>query len=397
MYFMPQISSSDCGFAALKILLSLVKDNEAYLYIHEDERKQFYSYQDIKNLAMSYGVELDGIKFSLKANLKQYNETPFIATIKETDKTFHAVVVTKVGKHYVHFIDPNEGKRKIRLKKFYKIWDGTMLRVKRIWDYPSPKSPINIKNKGVKIQTLVLEIFSSLSLIFGIFFIDRTYHFILPISFFFLFLLLTIFSKILLLKNMQKIDQQVMQNLPKQHFNKKELLTRLEQYKKELFITPISLVGHLLVCLFIVAITIINDVRNFYLVVVPLVLVFINIFFFLPNSKNQEKQLAVEEKEAIMQDNNHDFKKTVKKMHQHSYELGRINLIQRYISLFIMMLTAFLAMYLTVKHVTLAYTIFYFSIEMVLYEHFLSLLTFKKQYISSLKAEMKLINILNEN
>ena len=76
MYYIPQVTKSGCGFTCLKMLLAIVRKDERYLYLSEDESHSSYSYQDLLEIAQRYEVTLTGIKYPDKSDLRHLRISP---------------------------------------------------------------------------------------------------------------------------------------------------------------------------------------------------------------------------------------------------------------------------------------------------------------------------------
>ena len=394
-YFIPQIMETDCGFACLKIMLAIVKKDTKYLYIKQDESKKSFNYQELSNLAASYGMNVCGMATENKNDIRTVVNFPFIASIKEFANTYHAVVVRKVTRHRVKVIDPAKGYRSIPLKKFINMWDGSCMMIEKLYQYPVPETHTELpKSKKPKIS-LFMEVISYLLLGLGIFFIDEKYHFMIPVSLLVGFMITSVTQKVILMRSMHEIDTSIIEMARGKNLNHGKFIKRLSNYKKQLFSIPTSIVSNLLVCLFLMSILIINSVKNTILVSVPLAFAAIDLLVFNPIQEEKAKLIARREKETIWDKDEH-FVDSLKLVQTKSYEIANFFLVKRYCFIFLMVLTAFLTMWFTSTHVTLAYTIFYFSIEMILYEYFSNLLSYKQKKLLYLRAKMKLINIINE-
>ena len=104
-YYIPQISHSDCGFACLKMMIAHLYENQNALYIPQDETKGPYSLKALTDLALSYGITLEGIEIEEKEEIKEAR-FPFIALLQKSEEVFHYVLVTKVKWGSVYYLDP---------------------------------------------------------------------------------------------------------------------------------------------------------------------------------------------------------------------------------------------------------------------------------------------------
>ena len=122
MYYIPQVTKSDCGFACLKMLLATVHKDERYLYLKEDENHGPYSYQELLKYAQHYDVTLVGAKYDDKGDLRNINKFPLILTVQGENQTLHAVFVTKKRGKKLKVFDPAKGVYWEKIEKLIKIF-----------------------------------------------------------------------------------------------------------------------------------------------------------------------------------------------------------------------------------------------------------------------------------
>ena len=172
-YFIPQMDSSDCGFACLKMMIARLYENEKALYIKQDEHHGAYNFLELVDKASNYGITLEGVEIEQKEEIKSI-KWPFIALIKKKNDLFHYVLVTKVKFGTIYYSDPDEGESFCTKKGFFSIWTGTSLIIK---DFKKEDGLIftsdDVCKNNKSFAVALLQIFTSLFLATGIYFIDE--------------------------------------------------------------------------------------------------------------------------------------------------------------------------------------------------------------------------------
>ena len=99
-YFIYQGNDHDCGFAALKMYLATLAKDKSYLYIPKPKKREHYNLDDLAEISLSYGVELEVCGCS-----KDYYESldePALTLIDEN----HVVMIKRVRKKSITLYDP---------------------------------------------------------------------------------------------------------------------------------------------------------------------------------------------------------------------------------------------------------------------------------------------------
>mgnify|MGYP003319725412 CR=1 FL=1 len=115
-YFIFQGNNHDCGFASLKMLLASISHDKSYLYIPKVTKREYFTVDELANIANDYGVELG--QFACDDDYFTKMQCPCITLIDSN----HAVLVKKVTKRNITFYDPYNGRVKLKRENFLKRW-----------------------------------------------------------------------------------------------------------------------------------------------------------------------------------------------------------------------------------------------------------------------------------
>lgn len=396
MYFIPQITTNDCGFTCLKMLLAEVQEDENYLYLKEDESLSYYSYNELIDIARSHGVTLEGFKVHHKKEFKKEGRYPYIVTIGKASHS-HAVIVDKVSFGRVIIYDPAKGRYSMSLKNFIKSWDGTLLLVQDVERLASTQKTPDITVKRKTLLPILLSIASASSLMAGLFFLKESYPSFLPILFLLAYILLELGSKFMTIVSLSSIDDQCLRYNNIMRDNQFSFYERLQQYKKNSLSHPIHILTTLIISIFVIVITIMNNVTNVILVITPLFLALAESFTFKQWKKDKEASIEHEERSIFDHLDDEHYISNVKRIHKRTYNLSIKILIKKYLFFFVMVVASFVSMLLNSTVLALPYVIFNFSIQMVLFEYFNIVFSYEDKKVEFLRSKAKLINTITNN
>ena len=119
--FCYQGNEHDCGFAALKMLFSIISKNQNYLYLQKGSQSEHYSFLDLIEIAATHQVNLAGYELEFKKMKEQ--KLPILVQLAGN----HMVVLKKIRKNYFYVLDPARGKLKIHENDFLKVYSGHCL------------------------------------------------------------------------------------------------------------------------------------------------------------------------------------------------------------------------------------------------------------------------------
>ena len=393
-YFIPQMDSSDCGFACLKMMIARLYENEKALYIKQDEHHGAYNFLELVDKASNYGITLEGVEIEQKEEIKSI-KLPFIALIKKKNDLFHYVLVTKVKFGTIYYSDPDEGESFCTKKGFFSIWTGTSLIIK---DFKKEDGLIftsdDVCKNNKSFAVALLQIFTSLFLATGIYFIDEKTKIFVPLLFLLFALISEIILRIVLIKKMEKFDDDFMTGLNIERRDFYRFYVRLEDYKKKSIINSMNVIFSFIIIIFLSVVVLLNNIYNVFLILIPLLLSIIDIRFVRNSIKSKDELISIEENEIRTLKNIDTFKSQVNKLHLRGYKLAKITLLKKYIYLAILMVVALLT---TVFNETfsLPYVIFYFAIGYMIFEQFENFMLYPHKEKERLRSKAKLYNITN--
>ena len=391
-YFIPQIEQTDCGFACLKMLIAHLYEDERALYIKQDENHGPYNMLQIKEKGEEYGISLQGIEIANKNDIKSM-PFPFIAVLKKKNDVSHYVLVTKAKWGSVYYMDPEEGESSTSYKNFFSLWVGNALIVETFDRKEIEFQGDLVKKNRNSILAIVFQAISALSLCVGIYFIDEKTKICIPLAFLLLAIVSEVILRILLVKKMEQMDDDFVTGLNADRKKLYQVYERYEDYKQKSFSSRINVVFSFLVIIFISFITLLNNIYNAFVVLIPLLLSIIDTKFVNNELKQRDQLIYLDEKEINNMKNIDVFKKQIAKIHGRGYKVARLMLVKRYIY---GGLIAVVALLTTVFNETfsLPYVIFYFAIGYTLFEQYSSFMKYPEAEKELLKSKVRLNNLL---
>ncbi len=391
-YFIPQIDQTDCGFACLKMLIAHLYEDERALFIKQDENHGPYNMSQIKEKGEEYGISLQGVEITDKKSIKEMR-FPFIAVLKKKNDLYHYVLVTKVKWGYVYYSDPREGESSASMKNFFSLWVGNALIVE---DFE--KVEIDFKGDLTKtakksVLTIIFQVLSAIFLGIGIYFIDEETKIYIPLLFLALALISEILLRVLLVRRMEKMDDEFVLGLDADRKKLYQLYERYEDYKKKSISSKMNFVFAFIVIIFITFITLLNNIYNAFVVLLPLFISIIDVKFVEGDLKEKDEVISLEEREIIGMKNIDNFKKQIEKIHLRGYKMARLMLVKKYIYAGLIAIVALLT---TVFNETfsLPYVIFYFAIGYMLLEQYTNFMKYPEMEKELLKSKVRLNNLI---
>ncbi len=394
MLYIPQISTFDCGLTCVKIMLANLYKDERYLYLPIDENKKLVSFADMIFYGKKYGLTLKGMTAVSKDNIESVGKM-MIASFKNHERNFHAVLVYKIFLGKVYFIDPERGNASLSKKDFLNLWDGNLLIIDEL-----KKKTLNYDDDLLKDKSSILpnivSLISSVLLIIGIFFVNTGKNVLLPILFFLLYFLFEFLHKIILYKKLESIDQKVISR----EFDKnegKEIFQRLEKYKKTKLSFSGNLISVLVASVFIMTIAIMGNITNLILLIVPFLICLFDFAIFKPFKDKRMTEIKSKEHLLLQNEGVYNFEDHLTEIHRKSYDLSKIILLKRYLNIFILIGASLLTLSVSSSTFNLANVVFNFFMELVLYDNLTKLTNFQEEKNIFLKAKVSLINLFHQN
>ena len=393
-YYIPQIGNGDCGFAAMKMMVARLYEDENALYIKHDESKTNYSFQELKDEASKYGVNLLGVEINSKEALKEF-KLPFIALLKISADVYHYVLVTKISFKTIYYSDPSEGDCSLSENNFMSIWTGKALIIEDFEKLDITFSNNLPKQDKGHFFTLILQVMSALFLVFGIYFVNEQSNIYIPIIFLALFLITEIILRTFLVKRMERLD---IDYLPSVNLDKKKyhlFYRRYEEYKSGAITSKMNLVFIFISIIFLAVITLLNNIYNAFIILVPLLLAIIDTKYIDGVIKSKMVQIEFEENEINGIKNIDMFKSQMKTIHKRGYQIAKVMLLKKYIYMSIILLTSLLTITFN-ETFSLPFLIFYFFIGYTLFEQYSNFMNYPLKQREFLISKVKLNNVITD-
>ena len=397
MYYIPQVTKSGCGFTCLKMLLAIVRKDERYLYLKEDENHGPYNYQELVNYAQRYNVTLIGVKYEDKGDLRNLKQFPIIASVVKENENPHAVLITKRIGSRLKIQDPNKGTYWIKVEKFIRLWDGTALAINHVEEQPFTSRIIDVKDIKSEILSYVLQSLAAIFIALATFFVKPEESLWLPLLFCALSLVCEVVLRVLLLKRMQRCDKYLRRFIPyvtrKDYF---EYYKRSQEYKQNALTLGLNFVFYILVVLLIATISIINSLTFAILIAIALLAAFIEVFFFVPLKKDLNKQLEEQEFELRKIKEPTEMEMQVKTMEVKSYRYAYISFASKLVfGVFFILASFFVCM---VEHtLALPNIVFYTCVSFLTYQYLVPLFSYDNSMTDMMVAKVRINNLIHQN
>ena len=287
-YFIYQGNDHDCGFAALKMLLANLAKDKSYLYIPKPAKREFYTLEDLNDIAKLYGVELEAN--GCTRDYIDSLESPSLVLLEEN----HMVMIKKKTKNSLIVYDPGRGVIKMRKDEFLRRWRCIVIAV----DHPENIIKMEKKRQYLlppKLDLLsgLVALFSASLLIVAFYLLNAKENFLFSLLFLFLFIMGQMVEKMLLFNQVYRFD---MEFIPK-YFNikencTKESYTKYVDFKKSFFLTNRQLISSLLIAFTITFLLILNDFRNVFALLALVLLKILEIILFSRKEQDTKNYIA---------------------------------------------------------------------------------------------------------
>ena len=397
MYYIPQVTKSDCGFACLKMLLASVHKDERYLYLKEDENHGPYSYSELVNYAQHYDVTLIGTKYEDKGDLRNNSKFPLILTVQRENQAPHAVLLVKKSGNRVKIHDPAKGVYWQKIDQLIKIWDGTALAVNKVLDRPFISRVIDVRDTKGDIVSYLIQLFAAVFIALATVFVKPEGTFVWPLVFCALSLVCEIALRMHLLKRMQRCDKYLRKFLP--YVNRKdyfEYYKRSQEYKTSALTMGLNFVFYLLVVILIITISLINSMTFVVSIGAALLAALINVFFFTPFKKSINKELEEQENELHSVKEEDDMEMKVKNIEVKSYRYAYLEYANRVVvAAFFILASFFISM--VDNTLSLINIVFYTCVSFLIYQYLVPLFSYDYKVSENTINKVRINNLIHQN
>lgn len=394
--YIQQLQENDCSFACLKMILAYYSKNKEFLYLKQNLDRSNFSLWDIIEEAKRYGLDIQGVKIVELTYDQKIEKKPFLALFKTPTGVGHLVFVRKIRRNRLLIYDPQHGKYWMKRRDFLEKWTGVY--VKFIGYVPTKFKSENLtlfKRNGVIVGNIIRSL-SSVFLMVGFYFIDESSFFSLPLLFVVLFVISITISNVFIKRSSAKFDEILATALyTPENKNFSQKYESLLKYKTMVFTSPSVLITNILVPLFFIIVTSINNIYNLGFFVVLLVITFIDYYIFermkIKYSRKIEDLEARLSKENITQ---FEFEENFKKLNRNSDKFSTFLLLRRYIIGFIIFALTFVLMAIS-KQISLNYLIFHYLVYELVYQSLIKVVSYSSSNEEFKLLKAKFVSFLN--
>ena len=357
--FCYQGSEHDCGFAALKMLFSIISKNQNYLYLPKGSHSEPYSLLDLIEIAATHQVNLAGYELEFK----KLPEQRFPCLVEVNGK--HMVVVTKYKKPYFYVSDPARGKLKMRYDELQKIYAGHALLIEseeldRKFKAEKPRlMPISY---GIVHAVVASVLIAMLGLDFYLMNLSENVPFIFMLIMF--LIMVEVFENWYLLKMSDYFDNRY---IPL--FFRKESHQNQDDYKKflgikvSLFQSSKSIVVFASLAIILGVLVSINEPKN--LLVIALIAIYKALEKYLTQKKDDETVKEMSRQETVAFNNKDKAVNQLLSLNKKSNQFGMVITTRNcFFQLILMLLTLF--MMVLSNNMSANYAVFHFGIYFII-------------------------------
>lgn len=346
MYSILQNETSDCGLASVRTLLANAQRSPSFLYLEKKKEKGPYSYLELIEIAEDNGVTLKGFRFSnLEEFKKSKRKNQAIVTLKIKEQS-HALVIDKIRKNKIFCFDPGVGEVVYTKDDFLLKWDKTALIIMNVKKNVKPLKSFSIVKKKELVLASFLEVFSSLFLVVGTFFLSEDEWYVFPIAAFALAFVFDLLFRSFAFKMLTNIDRRMNKNTEICSERFQNYMEKLENYKKSLVEMLLSSSSSFILTIFVIALFIFTDLNNIYLLFLAIGISLLNVLFF--NRKEERYEKKIEKEEQAINELKIVEEKKIQYNHVHSlaYRFGYLKYSQKIFSSFVILLTVVISLLL---------------------------------------------------
>ena len=145
--------------------------------------------------------------------------------------------------------------------------------------------------------------------------------------------------------------------------------------------------------IFIAAVTLLNNIYNAFLILVPLFLSIVDSKFVETSIREKDQVLSIEEREIYAIKNIDLFKEHIEKLHGRGYKISKMMLVNKCINIALIVAVSLLTVALN-KALSLPYLIFYSAIGYMLFEQYNNFLKYPESQKELLRSKVRLYNVI---
>lgn len=311
--------------------------DKRYLLIKQQLKKQA-SLLDFKCMAARFGVNLEGYRIS-DTLVYQAIKPPFV-TLFEVDEANHYIVVLKMRKKRVLILDGTKKMHWIKQSIFLKKALGYVLAITSIDKHKLLEHQYIAIKLPYRFLNTVLYIASVSSLIGGLYFIDTSVRFFVPLLLFALGAILMLFSQAVIKKTLLAFDRLMIDY--HQGIDSYQTLGMFYEFKAGFMKRPFDLLNSIAIIMFITLFLAFDDIHN----LIPLAIIGVATLvmaLFEQVKLTPHVQLLARD-EANLFNHNTSFSETISNINSRSYTLSAKIMTLKVINVFFLATVALLSM-----------------------------------------------------
>lgn len=281
-YFIYQGNDYDCGFASLKNLLANFTKDKSYLYIPKGDKKENFTLSDLFGIAGTYGFNLES--YSCDEDYYDKLKCPSLTLIDGN----HVVMIKRVTKRRIVFLDPNVGKVSLPKEKFLLKWRKIVMEIEPV--NPAlklPKLRLEILPLKTRIFSSVISLISIGILIGSFYLLNNQKNAWFSFIFLGIFAGTLVIEKLILSKEVYQFDKRFIPLYFDQDKNKTKLsYIDFMGFKTKYFTQNKELISSIIIAFTVTFLLCLNDFRNVF---VLLALILLKMLEKILLSKSEDK------------------------------------------------------------------------------------------------------------
>ena len=262
------------------------------------------------------------------------------------------------------------------------MWDRKALIVKKEEKHEKIKCPQKITDfidKKDKIALPIWQLLSGISLMAGIYFINKESYFFIPVIFFAMFIVFELIFRKSLISALRRMDENFFSYRMVVEKNKYfDLYRILEKYRYTALTIIPNLIYTMLISVFVIALLVMNGLINVIYISLALVIALLHVLVFKPYFNNKSNEIAEQEKEINSVSNEIQFHHLVDKAHSSAYQVALSHNLFNYLEIAVLLMTSITIMSVS-GIVNVIYVLFYLCISIYLKDNFIKMFEYTNQ------------------
>lgn len=377
-YFIRQIGEKDCAITSLKILLANIYKRKDFLFYPQANINEALSLKDVIRIAKNEGVVLSAYRLKNKNEIKELKHKKSLIVIKRRN-ILHLVYLKNIKRRGVVILDPKIGKVFINFQDFFEIWNGEVLETVKV-----NGSNFNIKKKRIiplykEILMIASQIFTYSLFLCGLYFINNTVDFLIPLVLFISFIFSLLLFNYLLINFMKKIDNDLFKGIYRSEGNLKEKYLKITKLKTLIFTSPLELISSILLVTFSL---IILGINSYLSLIIAFFVLFIQFLLkvisssYLDYRKNYIENC---ENNLFLSENEENALSNFKVLNDEVYKFITLNNLKKFL-LILIIIVGCLFLCSFEKEISLNYLLFHVFAIYYISSNFDKILDFNKNY-----------------